>query len=60
MQALSKMPSSQQQQKITRHAKKQENVTHICKKKKVGNKNCLWEWLDAGYKKDFKVGIINM
>ena len=33
MQTLSKMPSSQQQQKITRHAKKQENVTHICKKK---------------------------
>ena len=34
MQALSKMSSFQQQQKITRHAKKQESVIHICKKKK--------------------------
>ena len=51
MQALSKMSSFQQQQKITRHAKKQESVIHICKKKKVGNKNRLWEWLDVGHNK---------
>lgn len=60
MQALSKM-SSFQQQKITRHAKKQESVIHICKKKKQATKTAYENDQMLGItKKYFKVGIISM
>lgn len=48
------------QQKITRHAKEQENMTHIQGGKKSDNRNCFWKGSDVRLNKDFKTAIISI
>lgn len=47
------------QQKNTRHAEEEESVIHILGGK-ASNRNCLWEWSDVRFNKDFEVAIITI
>lgn len=55
-----KCPISNKKYKTCRGRGKYNPYTNIWGGKKAGNRNCLWEWSDIRFNKDFEVAIVTM